>query len=202
VIALFDEPLLGRMLTFPLPPKDLQYFRALPEGVNGVLDKESHHLMRPLFSLSDDTLDSITQIAKKARPLVAELSDASLKAQYGWLCDALELLSDKVRLGRAIRGHFKETTISCDLILDWERELRLLIGRYASLEIAFIENWRTFAKQSEIAITLTYFAHIIERLDYLKAWVGRQREALETNHEVDYSFASYETAGYLSLPTY
>ena len=95
-----------------------------------------------------------------------------------------------------------ETTINCDLILDWERELRLLIGRYTSLEIAFIDNWRTFAKQSEIAITLTYFAHIMERLDYLKAWLGVQREALQTYHEVDYAFASYETAGYQSLPTY
>jgi len=202
VIALFDEPLQGRMLTFPLPPKDLHYLKALPEGVAGILDKESHHLMRPLFSLSDETLDAIKQIAKKARLLAEELSDDSLKAQYGWLCDALDLLSDKVYLGRVIRQHFLSTDITCDLILDWERALRLLIGRYASLEIDFIENWNTFAKQSEIAITLTYFAHIIERLDYLKAWLGRQREAIETNHEVDYSYASYETAGYMSLPTY
>jgi len=202
VIALFDEPLQGRMLTFPLPPKDLHYFKALPEGVSGVLDKESHHLMRPLFSLSEETLGTIKGIAETARPLVANLSDASLKAQYGWLCDALDLLSDKVYLGREIRQHFKNTDIKSDLILDWERALRLMIGRYVSLEIDFIDIWRTFAKQSEIAITLTYFAHIIERLDYLKAWLGRQREALETNHEVDYAFSSYETAGYQSLPTY
>lgn len=202
VIALFDEPLQGRMLTHPLPPKDLCYFKALPEGVSGVLDKESHHLMRPLFSLSEETLDAIRQIAKRARPLVADLSDASLKAQYRWLCDALDLLSDKVFLGREIREHFRTTSLDCDLILDWERALRLLLGRYASLEMDFIENWRSFAKQSEIAITLTYFAHIMERLDYLKAWLGRQREAIQTNHEVDYAFASYETAGYLSLPTY
>ncbi len=202
VIALFDEPLQGRMLTHPLPPKDLHYFKALPEGVSGVLDKESHHLMRPLFSLSNETLTSIKGIARKARPFAKGLSNASLKAQYGWLCDALDLLSDKVRLGREIREHFKATTLDCDLILDWEGELRLLIGRYARLEIEFIDIWRSFAKQSEIAITLTYFAHIMERLDYLKAWLGRQREAIETNHEVDYAFASYETAGYLSLPTY
>ncbi len=202
VIALFDEPLQGRMLTHPLPPKGLLCFKALPEGVSGVLDKESHHLMRPLFSLSEETLESIKGIAEKARPLTKELSNTSLKAQYGWLCDAFDLLSDKVRLGREIREHFKATTIDCDLILDWERALRLLIGRYSRLEIDFIDIWRSFAKQSEIAITLTYFAHIIERLDYLKAWLGRQREAIETNHEVDYSFASYETAGYLSLPTY
>ncbi|MDY0287244.1 MAG: glycoside hydrolase family 20 zincin-like fold domain-containing protein [Sphaerochaeta sp.] len=202
VIALFDEPLLGRMLTHPLPPEDLLHFKALPQGVAGVLDKESHHLMRPLFSLSEETLASIKGIAEKARPLTKKLSSTSLKAQYGWLCDALDLLSDKVSLGREIRQHFKNTEISCDLILDWERALRLMIGRYATLEMDFIDIWRTFAKQSEIAITLTYFAHIIERLDYLKAWLCRQREALQTNHEVDYAFASYETAGYKSLPTY
>lgn len=202
VIALFDEPLQGRMLTHPLPPEDLHYFKALPQGVAGVLDKESHHLMRPLFSLSEETLEAIGEIATKAKPMSDALSNPSLKAQYGWLVDSLKLLSDKVQLGRQIREGFKATAIDCDLILDWERELRLLIGRYASLQIDFIDIWRTFAKQSEIAITLTYFAHIIERLDYLKAWLGVQREALETNHEVDYSFASYETAGYKSLPTY
>jgi hypothetical protein len=41
----------------------------------------------------------------------------------------------------------------------------------------------------------------MERLDYLQAWLGRQREALQTNHEVDYAFATDETAGYQSLPT-
>lgn len=202
VIALFDEPLQGRMLTHPLPPDDLLHFKALPQGVGGVLDKESHHLMRPLFSLSEETIKAIQQIAAKARPLSDALYDPSLKAQYGWLIDSLELLSDKVLLGRKIREQFKATAVDCDQILDWERTLRLLIGRYAGLQIDFIDIWRTFAKQSEIAITLTYFAHIIERLDYLKAWLGTQREALQTNHEVDYGFASYETAGYKSLPTY
>ncbi len=202
VIALFDEPLQGRMLTFPLPPEDLHYFKDLPPGVSGVLDKESHHLMRPLFSLSNETLDAIREIAQSSRPLVADLSGASLKAQYGWLCDALELLSDKVSLGRRIRERFKAAALDCDQVLDWEGELRLLIGRYARLQIEFIDIWRSFARQSEIAITLTYFAHIMERLDYLKAWLGVQREALQTNHEVDYAFASYETAGYQSLPTY
>ncbi|PKL11868.1 MAG: hypothetical protein CVV52_12305, partial [Spirochaetae bacterium HGW-Spirochaetae-8] len=62
VIALFDEPLMGRTLTAPLPPPDLEPLRPLPAGVQGVLDAESHHLMRPIFQLPESTLAGIEQI--------------------------------------------------------------------------------------------------------------------------------------------
>jgi len=201
-IALFDEPLMGRMLTAAEPPAELVALKPLPATVKGVLDAESHHLMRPLFRMEVETVRQIKAISTECRPLVAALHDQSLQSQYRWLLDALDVLSDKISLGRAIRSHFASATLDADMLLDWEQELRLLIGRYVGLQMDFVDIWRSVAKRSEIAIALSYFAHIVERLDYLKGWLGRQRLAIQTNHEVDYAMATYQTAGYLSLPTY
>lgn len=202
VIALFDEPLTGRMLTSALPPDNLEALMPLPEGVAGVLDPESHHLMRPLFSISEESIEKLQIIAHKASALVPDLQDYLLCSQYRWLCDALSLVCTKLRLGRSIRTSMLSASADCDQFLDWENELRLLIGRYTQLQIDFIGWWMRVAKTSEIMIPLSYFAHIIERLDYLKGWLGAQRKAMETNHEVDWPMATYETAGYKSLPTY
>lgn len=201
-IALFDEPLMGRMLTNALPPKNLEPFKPLPEGVAGVLDPESHHLMRPLFSISEESLEKLTDIEKEARELVGHLHDDLIRSQYEWLCDSLQLICEKLRLGRSIRSAMLSASADCDQFLDWEIELRLLIGKFTQLEMDFVSWWMNVAKVSEIMIPLTYFAHIIERLDYLKGWLATQRQAIETNHEVDWAMTSYQTAGYKSLPTY
>ncbi|WP_320122836.1 glycoside hydrolase family 20 zincin-like fold domain-containing protein [uncultured Sphaerochaeta sp.] len=201
-IALFDEPLMGRMLTNALPPKNLEPFEPLPEGVAGVLDPESHHLMRPLFSISEESLEKLTDIEKEARELVGQLHDDLIRSQYEWLCDSLQLICEKLRLGRSIRSAMLSASADYDQFLDWEIELRLLIGKFTQLEMDFVSWWMKVAKVSEIMIPLTYFAHIIERLDYLKGWLAAQRQAIETNHEVDWAMTSYQTAGYKSLPTY
>jgi hypothetical protein len=116
--------------------------------------------------------------------------------------DAYALMVDKVRLGRRIRAGFATCALDTAALLDWEIELRRMIQRYAHLQIAFIDIWRSVAKLSEIDQTLVYFAHILERLDYLKSFLTTQRLALQTNHEPDYALATYQTAGYRSLPTY
>jgi len=201
-IALFDEPLTGRMLTNAEPPADLEALKPLPENVAGILDPESHHLMRPLFGISEESIEKLQTIAHEARALVAGLQDDLLCSQYRWLCDALSLVCDKLRLGRSIRAGMLSASADCDQFLDWENALRLLISRFTQLQLDFIGWWMRVAKTSEIMIPLSYFAHIIERLDYLKGWLGAHRKAMETNHEVDWPMATYQTAGYKSLPTY
>lgn len=201
-IALFDEPLTGRMLTNVQPPANLEALQPLPEGVAGVLDAESHHLMRPLFGISESSLDQLAGIVREARQLLSSLHDEPLRIQYKWLCDALALVCDKLKLGKSIRSAMLSCSVDCDSFLDWEQEVRLLIGRFTQLELDFISWWMRVAKTSEIMIPLSYFAHIIERFDYLKSWLEAQRKAMETNHEVDWAMATYQTAGYKSLPTY
>lgn len=77
-----------------------------------------------------------------------------------------------------------------------------MIRRYVHLQMNFIRLWIQIAKLSEIDITMTYFAHIIERLDYLRDWMSLKREVLSAGHAITEDFSDYETLGYGSLPTY
>ncbi len=202
VMALFDEPIMGKTLTGRLPPPELEALKPLPKGIGGVMDPESHHPMRPFFQLSAATIEAIDRIADEARPLVEAIEDPDLRSQYGIILQAFGAMTGKLRLGRTIRDRFAAASLTVDDFLDWDRELRLLARDYVDLEMRFSSEWLTFAKPSEIAITMTYFAHIIERLDYLRHWLEAQRVSLERLIEPDYSFSSYETAGYKTLPTY
>ena len=87
-------------------------------------------------------------------------------------------------------------------LLELEDQLRLLIKRYVHLQMTYTKLWLDIARPSEIELSLTYFAHIIERLDYLREWLSVQREETAAGREADYGFVSYETAGYTTLPTY
>ncbi len=202
VIALFDEPLTGRTITAPLPPADLVALEDLPEGIEGVLDPESHHLMRPVFQLSEETLSRIDTLAREASMLADALRDRDRKKQYAWISNAFSILVEKVRLGREIRQSFLDHRVDQDQLLDWERQLRLLKQRFVYLQISYTLVWFTYAVASEIDISLTYFAHALERLDYLQSWITRQRIALQEHREPDFALATYETAGYRSLPSY
>ena len=88
-----------------------------------------------------------------------------------------------------------------DLVL-LEDEVRVMTRRYVHLQMRFIKIWLQVAKVSEIDISMTYFAHIIERLDYLRDWMSWQREILAAGGKISTDFSGYETAGYSTLPTY
>ncbi len=202
VIALFDEPLTGKSITGCEVPDDLMPYQELPDGIVGVLDPESHHLMRPLFQLSEAVLSEIGEKAREARNILPDISHAPWRDQYRWIIDAFDLLAEKVRFCRSVRNGFTSASVSEDLMLDWENTLRGIIGSYTDLQIRYISIWHSFAKTSEIQIVNSYFAHIIERMDYLSRWIASQRNAMEQRIEPDYALASYETVGYRSLPTY
>ena len=68
--------------------------------------------------------------------------------------------------------------------------------------MTYTKLWFSVSKPSEIEISIAYFAHIIERLDYLRDWLSIQRENIAHGIAVDFAFSTYETAGYLTLPTY
>ena len=202
VIALFDEPLTGRSLTAPVPPKNLQPMKELPEGIGSVFDEESQHMMRPIFQLTDTILSDMNSIVAEAETLVEHVVDKERFSEYKWIVQSFRLIIDKVRLGRIIRTGFSTHQIDVDLLLDWEIELRLQKQRFVHLQIDFTKIWLSYAKISEIDISLTYFAHVIERIDYLQNWIRKQRLAMQKNREPDYALETYNTAGYRSLPTY
>lgn len=203
VMALFDEPIFGRSLTGPLPPDGLKAYELdLPAGCTYVHEEEGHHPLRPFFALPPETLQGIRDICGCAGKTALLIKDPKLRNEMEWICRAFTLLTDKVELGKRIRELFASKKMTVDNLLDLEEELRLMLRRYVRLQLSFADIWRSRAKDAEIEISLTYFAHIIERLDYLKRWICRQRQKLSRMEEADYAFVSYETAGYGTLPTF
>lgn len=202
VMALFDEPILGNAIRGLEPPATLKaYDLALPEGIQPVLERHSQHPMRPYFCIPDTTDILIRRILESVDADIQKLAEGRIREQLQYIIEAFYLMLDKLKLGRRIIAMMKERQLNIPDFIRLEDEVRVMISRYVQLQIDFIRRWFEVARPSEIAISLTYFAHIISRLDYLRDWLSIQRENFYTEG-VDWEFKSYETAGYMTLPTY
>lgn len=203
VMALFDEPIFGQAVCGPEPPKELKaYDLSLPEGVQPVLERHSQHPLRPYFSIPEDTCRQIQALAESARADAVNLPAGTVRDQLLYQTEAFLVMTRKLELSRKIRSRFAEKNLAIPELVLLEEDVRSLIQQYAHLQLDFIKVWVQIAKESEIYISLTYFAHILERLDYLRDWLSLQREALEAGKELSYDFSDYQTAGYGTLPTY
>jgi hypothetical protein len=115
---------------------------------------KANHLMRPLFRMEVETVRQIKAISTECRPLVAAFARSIVAKQYRWLLEALDVLSDKISLGRAIRSHFASATLDADMQLDWEQSRGCSHWAFVGLQMDFVDIWRSVAKRSEIAIAL------------------------------------------------
>ncbi len=201
-MAFFDEPLTGLSVTGPVPPADLEPLKPLPSTIDPVMDQEGHHPMRPFFRLTEEAVSGIEVIITEADGTLREMDESPRYEQYQYILETYRLLAQKNRLSRSIRDQFTSCEITIDAILDFERDLRLMIRDYVALQMDYVRIWHSFARTSEIAVSMTWYAHIIERLDYLKEWLRGQRQKMEAGIQPDYSLSSYETAGYRTVPTY
>lgn len=203
VMALFDEPIFGNALRGPEPPAALKaYDLALPEGIEPVFERHSQHPLRPYFRIPEETCRTIQQIVAEVSPLVAALEKSPIQRQLSFILDAFLLATDKLALSRKIISAFANHEIDVPTLIGFEDELRLMVRRYVHLQLAYVNVWTEVANMSELDISMTYFAHIIERLDYLRNWLSLNREKLGCGQPADVLFATYETAGYGTLPTY
>lgn len=201
-MAFFDEPLTGLSVTGPVPPPDLEPLKPLPAAIDPVMDQEGHHPMRPFFQLTEETVSGIQEIITDAEAILREMDESPRRDQYRYILETYRLVARKNRVSRMIRDQFASCTITVDDILDRERDLRVLIRDYVTLQMEYARLWHTFARTSEIAVSITWYAHIIERLDYLKNWLKGQRQQMEAGIQPDYSLSTYTTAGYRTVPTY
>ncbi|TVR66112.1 MAG: hypothetical protein EA427_16780 [Spirochaetaceae bacterium] len=202
VMAFFDEPLTGLSVTGPAPPPELQSMQPLPEGIAPVMDREGHHPMRPVFRLTGEVLQELEEILEAAVQPVCSIRNDRWRDQYQYIISTYRLAARKVSLGREIRERFASAQATVEDLLDWDRDLRLLTRDYVTAQMDFARLWHTFARTSEISISMIWYAHIIERLDYLREWLTQQRRDLEKSIQPDYSLSTYQTAGYRTLPTY
>ncbi|HSP47959.1 MAG TPA: hypothetical protein VLN47_07795, partial [Clostridiaceae bacterium] len=202
VMALFDEPILGNAIWGPEPPTTLKaYDLTLPEGVHPVLERHSQHPMRPYFRIPVTAVPAIRRLLDGADADMKELKAGRVRNQLQYIVDAFYLMLDKLELGREIIGMMEGRNLKIPDFIRLEDEVRVMIQRYVQLQLDFISRWFEVARPSEISISLTYFAHIISRLDYLRDWLSIQREHVHTEG-VDWVFETYETAGYRTLSTY
>lgn len=203
VMALFDEPIFGKAIRGPEPPDSLKaYDLNLPEGVEPVFERHSQHPLRPYFCIPDETCVQIRMLASQAKSIAEQLPECPVRDQFLYQADAFVLMTDKLALSRQILSRFAEGNVSIREYIQLEDKIRVLISRYVRLQLDFIRTWLQVAKVSEMEIFITYFAHIIERLDYLRDWMSLQREKIGRGEAPCEDFADYETAGYGTLPTY
>jgi len=203
VMALFDEPILGNSVRGLLPPDALKAYELnLPEGIQPVYERHSQHPLRPVFSIPRKVCERILEITTSTRGLVLSWEKKELKHQFLYILDAFEIMVDKLALSRTILEQFDSGQVSTADLLAFEDAVRLLIRRFIKLQLSYTENWLAVAKFSEINISLTYFARIISRLDYLRDWLLLQREKISRGEAVDTNFSTYQSCGYTTLPTY
>lgn len=203
VMALFDEPIFGKAVRGDEPPAALKaYDLSLPEGVRPVFERHSQHALRPFFSIPEKTCDRICELAACAGNLAEALNPGIIRSQLCYQAEAFRLMTDKLALSRKIIRRFASGGLTVRELVLLEDQVRIMIRRYVRLQLEFTNLWLQIARPSEIEISLTYFAHIIERLDYLRDWMSLKREALSAGGVITEDFSDYETAGYGSLPTY
>ena len=202
VIALFDEPLFGQTAAGPVPPKTLVPLKPLPSDVKPVMEEEGHHWLRPIFQLTDEVLDSIDDTISVLRPKVNELSNETIRQEFQFVMDCFSVMTRKIRFGKRVRQSFAERTVNVDKLLDFELEAQRLKQLYARLLIDFQHVWFARSSEAEIYISITHFANIISRLDYVHKWLTKQRRAMNKSFFVDLDFTTYQTCGYQSLPTF
>ena len=203
VMALFDEPITGKTVRGALPPEGLvAYDLELPVGVEHVYERHSMHPLRPCFAIPEDTRNKIRTIIREVLPEVDSLPAGFIRDELAYILSAFDLMTDKLDLSHTILDKFSGQNLDGGQILDLEMSTEMLIKRFVRLELNYVKLWMDIAKPSEIEISMTYFAHIIERLDYLRDWLSVQREQLLKGIRPDYAFDTYEDAGYTTIPTY
>lgn len=203
VMALFDEPIRGNTLCGQKPPENLTaYELSLPEGVDYIFERHSQHPLRPHFSIPLETVGEIRKIAEDAEKNIIQFREGPVRNQMLYITEAFTLLCDKILLSHGIITSMKGEDLTARDFIKMEDQLRVMISRYTDLQLNYVEIWHEVAKRSELYISLTYFAHIISRLDYLRDWVSIQRENLVKGEDVDWTFKTYNTGDYTTLPTY
>ena len=202
-MALFDEPIFGKAIRGPEPHPELKaYDLSLPEGIQTVLERHSKHPLRPYFSIPEQTCEQIRELADRAGALAEKLERGIIRDQFLYQAEAFRVMTDKLAMSRKIIRRFEKGSLSVRELVLLEDEVRVMTRRYVHLQMDFVRLWMQIAKPSEIDIVMTYFAHIIERLDYLRDWMSLKREALSAGRAITEDFSDYETLGYGSLPTY
>ncbi|WP_277587308.1 family 20 glycosylhydrolase [Psychrobacillus antarcticus] len=202
VMALFDEPIMGKAINGQIPSEKMKaYDLNLPEGVEYEFERHSQHPLRPYFAVPTDVTLQIEAILDQVAPMIEKLPSGKVQRQLQFIVSAFQLIIEKLELSREIITYFDSRELDSDDFILLEDKVRVLISRFTDLQLEYVTRWFEISRRAEIHISLSYFANIISRYVYLQDWLSIQRENIQ-HTGVDWEFSTYETGGYSTLPTY
>ncbi len=176
VYALFDEPLIGRMVT-ELPPETVAQLRETAQAAAAVFESAAAGNREEL---------ALREMAFSAR-LIGEAGDKVALSQLiraGWSQIAAGALAPAVAQA-AIDGWLAA------LDERWETMLRL--------RAEFMDMWRARAKPEGIEEALRLYRGTLARYDVAAYWLRGQRQALVAAQPLDAALATYGTVEYSIL---
>ncbi|MDI7277989.1 MAG: beta-N-acetylhexosaminidase, partial [Anaerolineae bacterium] len=176
VFALFDEPLLGRMIE-GLPHKTVQEMREVASAAEAVF-------MAAAPGNREEQV--LRELAFSAR-LIAEAGHKVALSQLvraGWSQIAGGLLKPE-----AARQDIERWLLALEE--RWEAMIRL--------RAEFMDVWLRRARPKGMAETLRLYRGVLARYDVAAHWLRSQKEALQAGRPLDADLASYGTAEYRVL---
>jgi hypothetical protein len=169
VLALFDEPLVGKTI------------ESLPQ--------ETLREMLRLSQKALSTLESLPSGHSRERTLREMASVARLTAYA----------ARKTALSQQIRQDLRASHLHVDDLRRHRLALHALDKELETLRAEFEALWMARARRSDIHITLGYYARLRARYQSAQVWLEKQEQALLAGEPVDVDFHNYDDGGHRVL---
>jgi hexosaminidase len=172
ILALFDEPLVGDVLTGE---------ERLPEET-----------LKEMHTLAQDAAATFDRLAPgHPRKLVLhEMASAARLTAY---------VARKVTLSLEIRQGLRDPGLDADKIGEYILALKTLDIKLEQLRAEFEALWFARARRSEIHVALGYYAGLRVRYRAAIEWLEQQRQSLLRGGDVDADLSTYDAGGYRTL---
>jgi hexosaminidase len=172
ILALFDEPLVGDVLTGEerLPEETLKEMHALAKDAAATFDRLAPGHPREL--------------------VLREMASAARLTAYA---------ACKVTLSLEIRQGLHDSDLDAGKIGEYILALKTLDIELEQLRAEFEALWFARARRSEIHVALGYYAGLRVRYRAAIEWLEQQRQSLLRGGEVDADLSTYDAGGYRTL---
>ncbi len=175
VYALFDEPLIGRMIE-ELPAESVKELREVGRAAEEVFGSAA---------CGNREGQALREMAFSAR-LIAEAGEKVA-------------LSQRIRSGLAEMAAGADRDAAGEEMGRWLVELDRRWQAMLRLRAEFMDVWQQRAKPKGMAETLRLYRGTLARYDVAAHWLRSQRQALQSGRPLDADLATYGTASYSIL---
>lgn len=184
VLALFDEPLVGKTVIGSREDQPGRPVEAIP--------------LRSLAEMkaAGEYAAQIFESAAASSPDPQTLREMAFSARL------IAYAADKVQLGQRLQARWPELCNDAVCLAElngYVARLVILKEQLAAFRVEFERLWLARARRSEIEVSLGHYDRALARFDAAIAWLQSQRAALATGGELDRDMSSYDGWNYLAL---